>query len=280
MTAEQTNPFRPPEAGGPGMPVLRTATPPVLAAPWAKAYAGAPDSREWFPGRVLPEPRNGLGTASLIVGGLGIWLCWTFVLGPGALLLGLTAVLLGAFALRRVRRGQATNRHAALAGLWTGAGAGVVGAVLSGVLVFLFTWFVDVESAAGSDHLAEEGDQVRYADGLVVVFDLPEPTDGGGAVTVTARVANQGEDDLVLRGGNLTAYADGETITAGSVERDGPEPGRLAVGEEATVSWSVTVPPGTAYLGLDYAPGRAHLPGFWELALSGAPLFAEDIADV
>jgi hypothetical protein len=59
-----------------------------------------------------PWPRNGLGTASLIFGLLGI-VCF---FGPGVLL-GALGILLGIGGIRRANRGAATNRGVAIAGV-------------------------------------------------------------------------------------------------------------------------------------------------------------------
>lgn len=63
-------------------------------------------------------PRNGLGTAALGLGAFSIPLL--VLLGPG-LLAGIVAIVLGLFALRRVRNGEATNRRSARAGIALGA---------------------------------------------------------------------------------------------------------------------------------------------------------------
>ena len=77
-----------------------------------------------------PTPRNGLGTAALVLGILGLVLSLVVVGGP----LGLIAVILGIVGLVRVRRGQATNGGVAVAGIITGALAVVV-AVVVGVFI-------------------------------------------------------------------------------------------------------------------------------------------------
>jgi hypothetical protein len=72
-------------------------------------------------------PRNGLGTAALVVGIIGFLLA-VIVLGG---LLGIVAVVLGFVALGRVRRGEANNRGVAIAGIVTGA----LAIVLAGIVV-------------------------------------------------------------------------------------------------------------------------------------------------
>ena len=70
------------------------------------------------------EPRNGLGTASLIV---AIVALVASVSVCGGLLLGAAAALMGITARGRVNRGQADNRRAATAGIVPGVAAIFIG---------------------------------------------------------------------------------------------------------------------------------------------------------
>ncbi|MFC7382845.1 hypothetical protein [Sphaerisporangium rhizosphaerae] len=79
-----------------------------------------------------PEPKNGLGLAAVIVGGIGIlfgFVPLTFwVAGP----LALTSIALGLAGIARVRRGTATNQAVSSIGLVLGvlaAGFSIWGAV-------------------------------------------------------------------------------------------------------------------------------------------------------
>jgi hypothetical protein len=81
-----------------------------------------------------PAPRNGLGTAALVLGIVGFLLS-IVVLGG---LLGIVAVILGIVALGRVRRGEATNRGSAIAGIVLGA----LAVLLTGVLVVASATFI------------------------------------------------------------------------------------------------------------------------------------------
>jgi uncharacterized protein DUF4190 len=85
-------------------------------------------------GRVVGV-RNGMGTAALIVGILAVLLCWTLV---GGVVLGLLAVVFGAVGRGRVKRGEATNGGAAVAGVILG----LLGVVLAVVLVVVGATFV------------------------------------------------------------------------------------------------------------------------------------------
>ncbi len=73
-----------------------------------------------------PWPKNGPGTASLVLGIVGLVLFF----GPGALL-GLIGAALGVIGLRRARKGIASNRGVAIAGLITS----VLAVVLSSIFL-------------------------------------------------------------------------------------------------------------------------------------------------
>lgn len=90
---------------------------------------GAPGYYGW-PG-VQGEPSNGMGTASLVVGIVGVVL---FCLWPVAIILGLLAVIFGAVGRAKAGRGEATNPGTALAGIICGV-AGLVLAVVFGLVV-------------------------------------------------------------------------------------------------------------------------------------------------
>ena len=72
--------------------------------------------------------RNGLGTTALVLGVIAVVLSWTVV---GGIILGVLAVVFGIVGRGRAKRGEATNRKSATAGIVTG----VVGIVLAGALI-------------------------------------------------------------------------------------------------------------------------------------------------
>lgn len=72
------------------------------------------------------KPRNGLGTAALVLGILGLLTSILFFGG----LLGLIAIVLGIVALGRVRRREATNRGASIAGIVLGVLSLIIPAIL------------------------------------------------------------------------------------------------------------------------------------------------------
>ncbi|MGK5530075.1 DUF4190 domain-containing protein, partial [Streptomyces sp. URMC 129] len=224
-----------------------------------------------YPYPYPPPPRNGLGTAALVLGIVAATLCWTFVFSVVALLPGVLALIFGVIGVRRARRGTATNRGVALGGLWTGAGATAVSAVLT---VLFFVWVlapVPVVSAAGADHLAGTGDEVVFDDGLVVtVEDLWEDPDGGYSVRM--RLANEGDEDADLGGARLSAAYDGEAVGESGVVREQQASGALRPGETTAAGYRIAEPGGPAeVLALDFSPGDDYGTAYWELDLPGDP---------
>lgn len=66
-------------------------------------------------GAVPPVPQNGMGTAALVLGLVGLVCSVLFF--PLGLVLAVTGLVLGIVGLKRVKRGLATNRGAAMAGI-------------------------------------------------------------------------------------------------------------------------------------------------------------------
>lgn len=90
---------------------------------YASSTAGAPPYPE-----PVAAPRNGLGTAALVVGIVALVTSFTVV---GGIVLGVVALVLGVIGRGRAKRGEATNRGMATAGVVLG----LVGIVLSAALV-------------------------------------------------------------------------------------------------------------------------------------------------
>lgn len=86
------------------------------------------------------QPQNGMGTASLVLGIIGVVLF--FAIWP-PVILGVLAVIFGAVGLGRAKRGVATNRGVALAGLILGIVA-IVAPLL--IIVFSLAIFAGVTS--------------------------------------------------------------------------------------------------------------------------------------
>lgn len=262
-------PQRPPDDFGPGAPWPSSPPPPGPPVPGPPvpglAVTGGFGPPGWPP--VVAAPRNGMGTAALVLGIIGAVLSCTFYLSPVALLLALLALVFGGVGLSRAERGLATNRAAALSGLWTGGGAALVAAVLS---VIFFVWVsqpVEVTSDAGSAYLAEAGATVTYEDGLSVVIAAPRESVSGSSVTLTAELTNDGEDGVGLDSGTMVALADGERLAAGRVRHTTSEPGSVRPGETQALTYTVDVPAGTRELGLDFTPTADHATCYWVFTL-------------
>lgn len=83
------------------------------------------------------NPKNGLGVAALIVAIVGALAFWVPVLG---LVLGVVGIVLAIIALRRVKKGVASNRGVALAALIVGILAAVAGLVVTALSAWVL-WF-------------------------------------------------------------------------------------------------------------------------------------------
>lgn len=104
-------------------------------------YGGAP-----------AKPSNGLGTAALVLGILGL-VSSIFLVGG---FLGFIAVILGFIARGKVKRGEATNGGSAMAGIITG----ILAVLISAVIIFAvgslfnnagFGNYAECVEAAGED---------------------------------------------------------------------------------------------------------------------------------
>ncbi|MBP0453963.1 DUF4190 domain-containing protein [Kitasatospora sp. RG8] len=126
------DPWAPP---GQGRVEGQDAAPAPASAPAAAAQGAAPGVPYWPPYPVpAPRPRNGLGTAAMVLGIVGTVLGLLVVLFWLSWLPALLAVIFGAIGLGHVRKGLATNRAMALAGVILGV-TGLLVSVGGGVFV-------------------------------------------------------------------------------------------------------------------------------------------------
>lgn len=95
--------------------------------------------------------RNGLGITALVLGILSIPL--GFFIFPLGILLGVLAVIFGAVGMNRAKRGQATNRGQAIAGLVTGLIGAAIGLTF---LIFAINVFRDCSDQVGANATSEE----------------------------------------------------------------------------------------------------------------------------
>lgn len=145
-----------------------------------------------------PAPRNGAGTAALILGLVGLPFILTGLTAPIAIVLGLIAVPLALTGLGRVRRREATNRGAAVTGLILGTLAVVLGIWSIVVTVQAVSEVFDGPTAtvtsSGGDATQPAG---PVALGTTVDID-------GLAITVNKIVTTQGSFDKLLHCAQVT----------------------------------------------------------------------------
>jgi uncharacterized membrane protein len=87
-----------------------------------------------YPAYAMPiaMPRNGMGTAALVLGILAVVFCWAYWVG---VVLGVLAIIFGGVGVARANAGQATNRSSALAGLILG-----IVAIAAFIVLVLLVW--------------------------------------------------------------------------------------------------------------------------------------------
>ncbi|WP_151898117.1 DUF4190 domain-containing protein [Streptomyces sp. C8S0] len=91
------------------------------------------------------QPANGLGTAGLVCGIIGVVLNVTVILWWAGIILGILAIIFGAVGRGKVKRGEATNKGAATSGLVLGIIATVL---LPSIILLAFASFLGVAGAA------------------------------------------------------------------------------------------------------------------------------------
>ncbi|MDG4668816.1 DUF4190 domain-containing protein [Mycobacterium sp. 236(2023)] len=110
-----------------------------------------------YPPPVPATPKNGLGTASLVVAIISLFTLF------GGVVLGIVAVVLGFMGRGRVKRGEATNGGVAMAGILLGF-LSIIVSIVAFVIVGVFgvalfnevggTDYIDCVSNAGNDQAA------------------------------------------------------------------------------------------------------------------------------
>ncbi|WP_239148690.1 DUF4190 domain-containing protein, partial [Streptomyces anulatus] len=131
-------------------------------APPPQPYGGYPGYGAYGAGPVgwAPAPNNGLGTAAMVIGIISVA---GFCLYGVNIILGILALIFGIIGLGRAKRGEATNRGMALAGVILGSVGIVVGAAILGLIIWAAT---SAESDSDSDYDSTYDDP--FATSLVV----------------------------------------------------------------------------------------------------------------
>jgi hypothetical protein len=118
-----------PPAGQYGYPAPTPPAAPYGGYPGYPGYGGQP---AWGG----PAPANGLGTAAMV---LGIVAVVGFCLYGVNIILGILALIFGIIGLGRAKRGEATNRGMAIAGIILGSVGVVLGSVILGFIIWAAT---------------------------------------------------------------------------------------------------------------------------------------------
>jgi hypothetical protein len=236
-----------------------------------------------FPGlphqAAAPAARNGLGVAALILGIVGILsgpVPFVFWLGS---ILGLLALILGLTGRRRAKRGEATNKGVATAGVVLGLLALILSAV-GGVLTFKVASDVVNDISTSSTAKLDARESAIYSDGLTVTLSAPEPYSPTAAATGHSKGNKAYQVTLVIENARTKKYDATDVSTKAHIGANGAAAtqitdGRVGKGFTGTVPPNRTVtvqlafdtPPDAKTLTVEVHLGFGHLPSRWELAL-------------
>ncbi|WP_318207643.1 DUF4190 domain-containing protein [Streptomyces sp. SJL17-1] len=147
-------------SGGYGYPVAPT--PAATPTGSSYGYPGYPSTGGGYPGQTgwQQSPSNGMGTASMVLGIISVagFCLW----GLGAIL-GILALIFGIIGMKKVGRGEATNRGMAVAGVVLGA----IGTLISAVFLGFIIWAASQDSSSFDSGYDED----PFASSLVVGSD-------------------------------------------------------------------------------------------------------------
>ncbi|WP_338672329.1 DUF4190 domain-containing protein [Streptomyces sp. SCSIO 30461] len=257
-----------------------------------------------YPQQGAPAPapvaaRNGLGTAALVLGIVGVLAGLPMFLFWLAGTLGLIGLILGITGRGRAKRGEATNKGAATTGVVLGAVAlalSLVGAVVTFAVVSETVDEISksasgssapkakgADGAAGEEATGETlaaGDSAVYDDNLTITVSGPKPysaseyavghTKGNKAYQVTVVIENAGKEkfDASLVTADARAGKNGvnaEQIFDGKV--GAPFGGTVLPGKKATATWAFDTPAAAGNLTIEISPGLDHDDVIWDLKL-------------
>ncbi|MEU8589589.1 DUF4190 domain-containing protein [Streptomyces sp. NPDC048664] len=136
-------PPMPQQAPGYGYPQSGQGYPPAPQAGYPMAPQGGYYNAPGY--GMQQQPSNGLGTAGMVCGIIGVVLSLTFILWWAGMILGILAIIFGAIGRGRAKRGEATNKGAATSGLVLGIVATVILPLLG---LLLFASFMSAVSGA------------------------------------------------------------------------------------------------------------------------------------
>ncbi|MGV9270214.1 DUF4190 domain-containing protein [Kitasatospora sp. NPDC003701] len=264
------------------------APPPESTDPWHapaadRAPAPAAPSPEpapvpWPPYPVSgPEPRNGPGVAAMVLGIVGMVLALMVVLFWLAWLPALVAVVLGVLGLRLCRRGAATNRGAALAGVILGVLALLVSGGVGTFVGMALYQSAQADRAEQQRRAADEqarqltfGQSYTTADGLKITVAKPEtgaprlgvvPAEPGvRAVRVVVTVVNTTAEPRIMHAGLLYLkgpHGDAEDLYEGPGSHMSID-GTLQPGEQVVGNRTFALQPAdVGRVQVDFVPDRA-----------------------
>jgi hypothetical protein len=124
-------------------------------------------------------PRNGLGTAALVLGIIGLLVGWIPIIGTAiGVILGIIAIVLGVVGRGRAKQGEASNGGVALGGLILGILSIVIAIIAIVVWYLLFREIggdklFDCLNKAGADTAAQQQCQQQFEQTVTSKFGTP-----------------------------------------------------------------------------------------------------------
>lgn len=201
-------------------------------------------------------PKNGMGTAALVLGIIGVLLAWIPFVGFLGFILGILAMVLGGIGIFKAHKGTATNTVVS----YVGTGLGLVAFVLSLIVFGGVVNSIDQEMQGSSTELgaspAPAGGAESAAGPVNLAFGQAHTWPGGESITVSqpqeqtaenpylapegrlaavdVTVRNNGDDELQVSSVSLTAQHDGRVAQQDYLSGDPLPNVQLPPGGETT----------------------------------------------